>query len=286
MRHVRYACLLRGHFAVAAFASLVTLLAGLPARAGAQQVVTQAERVIAVSKGSSALMVNPVPIARFSVGEPDIAEVTIVSPTEVIINGKALGTTTLFVWDNQGQVRVYSVEITADAPGLERFLTSLMPDEDISVTASRNAITLSGNVKDPNSVARAVQMAQTTGATVIDNLVAPPAVQILLKVRFAEINRTALRDWSARLRVLNPHEISADGNWQGSTDPSGAPTRSPSCSIAVTRRSRRWSRRRSPRAISVRWRSRISSPCRPRRHTSWPEGSSRIRPSSRAAATP
>ena len=123
MRHVRYACSLRGHFAVAAFASLVTLLAGLPARAGAQQVVTQAERVIAVSKGSSALMVNPVPIARFSVGEPDIAEVTIVSPTEVIINGKGLGTTTLFVWDNQGQVRVYSVEVTADAPGLERFLT-------------------------------------------------------------------------------------------------------------------------------------------------------------------
>ena len=172
-----------------------------------QQVVTQAERVIAVSKGSSALMVNPVPIARFSVGEPDIAEVTIVSPTEVIINGKALGTTTLFVWDNQGQVRVYSVEVTADAPGLERFLHGLMPDEDISVTASRNAITLSGSVKDPNSVARAVQMAQTTGATVIDNLIAPPAVQILLKVRFAEINRTALRDWSARLRVLNPHEI-------------------------------------------------------------------------------
>ena len=96
-----------------------------------------------------------------------------------------------------------------------------MPDEDISVTASRNAITLSGNVKDPNSVARAVQMAQTTGATVIDNLVAPPAVQVLLKVRFAEINRTALRDWSARLRVLNPHEISADGNWSGITDPAG-----------------------------------------------------------------
>jgi pilus assembly protein CpaC len=67
-------------------------------------------------------------------------------------------------------------------------------------------------------------MAQTTGATVIDNLVAPPAVQVLLKVRFAEINRTALRDWAARLRVLNPHEISSDGNWSGFTDPSGSTT--------------------------------------------------------------
>jgi pilus assembly protein CpaC len=225
VRYVRPSCVLRVaqvRARLAVVASLVILMAGAAGRAESQQVVTQAERVITVSRGASALMVNPVPIARFSVGEPDVAEVTIVSPTEVIINGKGLGTTTLFVWDNQGQVRVYSVEITADAPGLERFLRALMPDEEIQVTASRNAVTLSGNVKDPNSVSRAVQMAQTTGATVIDNLVAPPAVQVLLKVRFAEINRTALKDWSVRLRVLNPHEISSDGNWSGFTTPSGA----------------------------------------------------------------
>jgi pilus assembly protein CpaC len=83
-------------------------------------------------------------------------------------------------------------------------------------------VTLSGTVKDPNSVQRAVQVAQASGATVIDNLVAPPAVQVLVKVRFAEINRTALRDWATRLRVLNPHEISEDGNWRGFTDPSAA----------------------------------------------------------------
>jgi pilus assembly protein CpaC len=207
---------------IAFLVSLAALLAGLAGRAEGQRVVTQAERVVSVSKGASALMVNPVPIARFSVGDPGVAEVTVVSPTEVIINGKDLGTTTLFVWDNAGQVRVYSVEVTADAPGLERFLRSLMPDEDIQVAASRNAVTLSGTVKDPNSVSRAVQVAQASGATVIDNLVAPPAVQVLVKVRFAEINRTALRDWSTRLRTLNPHELSDQGNWSGFTDPSAA----------------------------------------------------------------
>jgi pilus assembly protein CpaC len=202
--------------------ALAALLAAVTVRLEAQRVVTQAERVVSVSKGASALMVNPVPIARFSVGDPSVAEVTVVSPTEVIINGKDLGTTTLFVWDNSGQVRVYSVEVTADAPGLERFLRSLMPDEDIQVAASRNAVTLSGTVKDPNSVSRAVQIAQASGATVIDNLVAPPAVQVLVKVRFAEINRTALRDWATRLRTLNPHELSDQGNWSGFTDPSAA----------------------------------------------------------------
>ena len=219
MRNVRHSRVRPG---ISFLASVVALLVGLTGRVEGQRVVQQAERVISVSKGASALMVNPVPIARFSVGDPQVGEVTVVSPTEVIINGKELGTTTLFVWDNSGQVRVYSVEVTADAPGLERFLRGLMPDEDIQVAASRNTVTLSGTVKDPNSVSRAVQIAQGTGATVVDNLVAPPAVQILVKVRFAEINRTALRDWAMRLRALNPHELSDQGNWSGFTDPSAA----------------------------------------------------------------
>jgi pilus assembly protein CpaC len=207
------------------FARIAPAAVAMVASAGtlhAQRVVTQAERVVSITKGGSALLVNPVPIARFSVGDPGVAEATVVSPTEVILNGKGLGTTTLFVWDNSSQVRVYSVEVTADAPGLERYLRSLMPDEDIQVSASGNSITLSGTVKDPNTVARATQIAQGTGAQVIDNLIAPPAVQVLLKVRFAEINRTALKDWATRLRTLNPQDLSDNGNWSGFTEPSAA----------------------------------------------------------------
>jgi pilus assembly protein CpaC len=205
---------------LARIASIAAVLVAFAGTLQAQRVVTQSERVVSITKGGSALLVNPVPIARFSVGDPNVAEATVVSPTEVILNGKGLGTTTLFVWDNSSQVRVYSVEVTADAPGLERYLRSLMPDEDIQVSASGNSITLSGTVKDPNTVARATQIAQGTGAQVVDNLIAPPAVQVLLKVRFAEVNRTAVKDWSAALRVLNPHQLSDDGNWSGFTNPS------------------------------------------------------------------
>ena len=114
-----------------------------------------------------------------------------------------------------------SVEVTADAPGLQRFLKQLMPDEDIQVSASGNTVTVSGTVKDPNSVARAVDVAKASGATVIDNLVAPPAVQILVRVRFAEINRTVLRDWAAKLSTLNPQKLSDKGDYSGATVPSG-----------------------------------------------------------------
>jgi pilus assembly protein CpaC len=60
------------------------------------------------------------------------------------------------------------------------------------------------------TVARAIEIAETSGATVIDNLVAPPAVQVLLQVRFAEVTRTAIKAFSSVLRTLNPHELSDD----------------------------------------------------------------------------
>jgi pilus assembly protein CpaC len=200
----------------------VLLLCGLvTVPAAAQRVVSQAERVISVSRGASALFVSPVPLQRFSVGDPGIAEVTIVSPTEVVINGRSLGSTTLLIWDNSADVKVYSVEVTADAPALERYLRSLLPNEEITVSASGSSITLSGAVRDPISAQRAVDIARTTGATIIDNLVTPPQVQVLLKVRFAEINRTALKDWSSNLSTLNPHQLSDNGDWSGSTSADG-----------------------------------------------------------------
>lgn len=197
---------------------LLLAAAGAPALP-AQQVFSQPERVISVSKGASVLLVNPVALQRFSVGDPNICEATIVSPTEVVISGKGLGSTTLLIWDNSTQVKVYSVEVTADAPALERYLRQLMPDEQITVTASGNSVTLSGSVKDPGSVGRAIDIAKGSGATIIDNLIAPPAVQVLLKVRFAEINRSLLKRWSTQLQTVNPQNLVADDSYSGATDP-------------------------------------------------------------------
>src|SRR4029077_16212253 len=103
-------------------------------------------------------------------------------------------------------------------PALERYLRQVMPDEQIAVTASGNSVTLSGSGKDPNSVGRAIDIARGSGATIIDNLIAPPAVQVLLKVRFAEINRTVLKRWSSQLSTLNPQSLSDNGNYTAATD--------------------------------------------------------------------
>ena len=112
------------------------------------------------------------------------------------------------LWDNADAPRLYSVEVTADAPGLERYLRQLLPDEQIDVTASGNSVTLSGQVRDASSANRAVEIAKGSGATIVDNLATPEAVQVLLQVRFAEVNRSA--DQAVQLADHHPEPSQAE----------------------------------------------------------------------------
>ena len=134
-----------------------------------------------------------------------------------MISGKEIGVTTLLVWGADGQPKLYSVEVTADAAGLERYLKEVLPNQDVTVSASGNTVTLSGQVRDPSAAARAVEIVKGSGAVVIDNLSMPTALQVQVKVWFAEANRNALEEWSSRLSTVNPHELSDDGRWAGST---------------------------------------------------------------------
>jgi pilus assembly protein CpaC len=172
-----------------------------------------------VSKGASALLVNTTAIQRFSIGDPTVAEAVVVSPTEILINGKTLGTTSLFLWDNTGGIKLYSVEVTADAPGLQRYLSSVLQGERIDVIASGNVVTLSGQVRDASVANRAVEIAKGSGATIVDNLTTPEAVQVLLKVRFAEVNKSAIKEFRSQLATLNPQDLNGrTGDWIGSAN--------------------------------------------------------------------
>jgi pilus assembly protein CpaC len=190
----------------------------LPTMASAQTVLQRPVQALSLPRGTSLLLVSPAAVQRYTIGDPGIAEVVVVSPTELLINGKGLGSTSLIVWEAGGGPKIYSLEVTIDTPALERYLSEALPGETIQVTASGNSVTLSGKIKDPVSVDRAVQIAEGTGvAGVVNNLVSPPAVQVMLQVRFAEISRSNLKDFSAALRTLNPQDLKSDGDWEGTS---------------------------------------------------------------------
>ena len=199
---------------------LVATVIGAPA--SAQVFITEPEGALSLASGTSAVLVSDVAFTRVSMADPAVAEAVVGSPTEVLINRRSLGTTTFVVWDTVGVRHIYGVEVTADAPALERSLTTLFPDEDITVSARGNTLILSGRVSSAFVARRALELADASGALVVDNLQTPAPSQILLHVRFAEVSRSALESLGNQvIDVLNPHEASTDGDWRGMSDSDG-----------------------------------------------------------------
>ncbi|MDH3424163.1 MAG: pilus assembly protein N-terminal domain-containing protein, partial [Gemmatimonadota bacterium] len=196
------------------------LLAATPT--SAQLFITEPEGSVSLARGTSAVLVTEAMISRVSMADPEVAEAVVVSPTEVLLNGRGLGTTTFVVWDTLGVRRIYGVEVTADAPALERSLLMLFPDEDIQVTARGNTLILSGPVSSAFVARRSLELAEGSGAVLIDNLQTPSPSQILLQVRFAEVSRSALNSLGNQvIDVLNPQRTTTDGDWRGTTDSDG-----------------------------------------------------------------
>ncbi len=173
--------------------------------AEAQQVLTQATRVVSVARGTSALITTMQPVERVALGDPNIADAIAMSPTELLVNGLQVGNTSLLVWDRAGRVQLYTVEVTPDIGALERQIRTLFPDLPVRLSATGDAVVVSGTVRDALAARRILEIVRASGAGVINNMMAPSALQVLLHVRVAEVNRSAMQQLGADMFFHNPH---------------------------------------------------------------------------------
>ncbi len=152
-----------------------------------------------VTVGKSVLVDSAQPVVRIAIGVGDIADATAVTRSEILVNGKTPGETSMIVWVAGGGRQFYNLTVRPSdyqahdrLSGIRRELRATLPGQKLSVTAENNLIFLRGTVKDLTSSKRAVQIASTAGKVV--NLlyvdVPPSDPQILLKVRFASVDRT------------------------------------------------------------------------------------------------
>jgi pilus assembly protein CpaC len=155
---------------------------------------------LSVVIGKSALVDFNKPVVRVAIGFGDIADATAVSPSEVMVNGKAVGNTSLIVWEQGGERQFFNVTVHPSRAAMDDSITSLrrelkagVPGQNITVASENNLIFLRGTVDDLATSDRAVQIASSAGKVV--NLlyvaVPPPPSQILLKVRFASVDRSS-----------------------------------------------------------------------------------------------
>jgi pilus assembly protein CpaC len=177
-------------------AASTTTVAG-SASVGAVSADAPAER-LALTAGRSTVLGLDFDVTRVAITDPKIADAVVVQPREVLVDGKGIGTTSLIVW-GKGTRRQYDVAVNPGVATLEQQFKLLFPNEDIRVSVSDDAVILTGQVSNTLTVLRAGEIA--TGAyskaKVINMLELPGgqiSQQVLLQVRFAEVNRSALRE--------------------------------------------------------------------------------------------
>ncbi|AZQ53709.1 type II and III secretion system protein family protein [Burkholderia cenocepacia] len=179
---------------------------------------------VAVPLGKSLLVPMPEPVRNRTIGNPAVAQATMVSPQTLYILGLAVGTTNMIVQGKSGACRVIDVAVGADAGGLQASLLQLMPNErDIHVSTAAGTIVLAGTVSSSQAAQQAVQIAHAYGDSAGDaaaggkqgggvlnmlNVTSPQ--QVMLEVKVAEVSKTLINQMGSALNIQGGF-----GSWSG-----------------------------------------------------------------------
>lgn len=197
--------------------TLLTAPASLLAAPASQGVLKQLELV----KDKSVLIDTTSALKRTSVTNPEIANVVVISPTQLLVNGNRTGTTNLIVWLGGGENEVYNITVSADTDLIKRRLDELIPRNTIRVSGAGDLIILSGEVDDIGHIEQAAAIAESlaagskgSGATPVGaataqlqdatagktanvvNLIKVASLQqVMLEVTIAEVDRETLKEF-------------------------------------------------------------------------------------------
>ncbi|MGD0868622.1 MAG: pilus assembly protein N-terminal domain-containing protein [Bryobacteraceae bacterium] len=157
---------------------------------------------LTVTVGKSLTIDSPLAIKRLSTANGNLVEAVAIGPKEVLINGKQPGETSLIIWQDNDARLIYDLTVRMSPQRLNAAREQIardFPDADINVTFDNDTAFVRGTVRDMVSSDRIMAIVGTLGKAV--NLlrvdVPPVESQILLKVRFADVDRSASLNLSA-----------------------------------------------------------------------------------------
>lgn len=138
-------------------------------------------------------------LKRISVTDPTVAYATVITPTQILVHGRSPGEVSLLIWDELERSRSFDLRVDVDVSACAEEEHRVFPDEQILVTPSRSAIVLSGHVTTEDVAKRAGELASAYTKNVVNVLTFGPvgAQEVLLNVKFAEVDRTALTQMGA-----------------------------------------------------------------------------------------
>lgn len=152
---------------------------------------------LSVNKSTDVLL--PAEVKDVIVGNSDIADVVVRSPTRIHVVGRAAGLTNIFLMDRAGRtMKRMEVEVGLDAETVREVLRQVLPEErNIQVSAVSDSLYLSGTVRTDGAAATARTLARRFvggDSNLVNLLRVSNDQQVLLHVKVVEMQRTVVKE--------------------------------------------------------------------------------------------
>lgn len=194
------------HTIRAGLAGLAMTVAVIPASAPAEtlQVMRGSpSRALEVPMNRAVVVESDVPFAELSIANPGIADISSLTDRTIYVLGKEPGRTTLTILGVDGRlITNVEVHVTPDIAEFKERLEQILPGERIEVRTANDGIVMSGTVTSIGKLDRALELANRYAPDRVSNLMSVSGTQqVMLKVRFAEMQRTVSKSLSASLGI-------------------------------------------------------------------------------------
>ncbi|SFT00014.1 pilus assembly protein CpaC [Sulfitobacter marinus] len=175
--------------------------------------VVQADTLRVVKKGTNRTLEVPmnravvvesdIPFAELSIANPGIADISSLSERTIYVLGKSPGLTTLTLLDAAGQlITNVDVRVASDISEFKERLRQILPGEKIEVRTANDGIVMSGIVSSTQRLQRALDLAERYAPERVSNLMTVGGIQqVMMKIRFAEMQRSVSKSLSASLAL-------------------------------------------------------------------------------------
>lgn len=151
---------------------------------------------VEIAEGKSKVLQFDKVIGHSLVSNPAIANIIPMTDKSLYVLGKQNGTTSLTLFDKQQKLLgVFDLNVSHDIGSLKRRLYELAADENIQVRSNKDSLILSGTVSNPAITSMAGQLAEQIAPGNVLNLIkSVQPQQVMLKVQFAEVQRSVSKD--------------------------------------------------------------------------------------------
>lgn len=175
--------------------ALAVGLAAIPARGQSEG------QALHVFVGKSVVINLQSPVTRILSSNPAVIDTLATSPTQVVVEGKTPGSSSLIIWDSIGHSQMLDVTVDVNIAHLRTAIEQTYPGETINIESDGAHLILTGTVSEAKIAEDVGKLAASYSGAVVNSLTVTPVHegQVLLEVKFAEVDRTKIQQFGINI---------------------------------------------------------------------------------------